>query len=155
MKGMTVIVKTISSWVKVLVFLFGIYIIITGHLTPGGGFAGGIILASSYVLLMLAYGREFAEKNLSLPVASKLDCVGALAFAVIAVLGLFYGGSFFLNFLYQQQIIPSENFKLLSSGTIPLSNIAIGLKVGASLFLVILLLSSFKPDISNNKEEQN
>lgn len=152
---MTVIVKTISSWVKVLVFLFGIYIIITGHLSPGGGFAGGIILASSYVLLMLAYGREFAEKNLSLPVASKLDCVGALAFAVIAVLGLLYGGTFFLNFLYQKQIIPSENLKLLSAGTIPLSNIAIGLKVGASLFLVILLLSMFKPDISNNKEEQD
>ena len=55
MKGMTVIVKTIASWVKVLIFLFGIYIIIFGHLTPGGGFAGGVILASSYVLLMLAF----------------------------------------------------------------------------------------------------
>jgi multisubunit Na+/H+ antiporter MnhB subunit len=52
MKGMTVIVKTISSWVKVLIFLFGIYIILFGHLTPGGGFAGGVILASSYVLLL-------------------------------------------------------------------------------------------------------
>ncbi len=60
MKGMTVIVKTISSWVKVLIFLFGIYIILFGHLTPGGGFAGGVILASSYVLLMLAFGKEFA-----------------------------------------------------------------------------------------------
>ncbi|MHC4115567.1 MAG: MnhB domain-containing protein, partial [Planctomycetota bacterium] len=65
MKGMTVIVKTISSWVKVLIFLFGIYIIIFGHLTPGGGCAGGVILASSYVLLMLSFGREFVEKNLS------------------------------------------------------------------------------------------
>jgi len=34
MKGMTIIVKTISSWVKVLIFLFGIYIILFGHLTP-------------------------------------------------------------------------------------------------------------------------
>ena len=72
MKGMTIIVKTISSWVKVLILLFGINIVIFGHLTPGGGFAGGVILASSYVLLMLAFGREFAEKNLSLPAASKL-----------------------------------------------------------------------------------
>jgi multicomponent Na+:H+ antiporter subunit B len=47
MKGMTVIVKTISGWVKVLIFLFGINIILFGHLTPGGGFAGGVILASS------------------------------------------------------------------------------------------------------------
>jgi len=51
MKGMTIIVKTISSWVKILIVLFGIYIILFGHLTPGGGFAGGVILASSYVLV--------------------------------------------------------------------------------------------------------
>jgi multisubunit Na+/H+ antiporter MnhB subunit len=152
MKGMTIIVKTISSWVKVLIFLFGIYIILFGHLTPGGGFAGGVILASSYVLLMLAFGREFVQKNLPLPVASKLDCVGALAFAVIAILGLVLGGSFFVNFLYQKYL-PGEALHLISAGTIPLSNIAIGLKVGASLFLVILVLSIFRPGESGNKQE--
>lgn len=140
MKGMTIIVKTIASWVKVLIFLFGIYIIVFGHLTPGGGFAGGVILASSYVLLMLAYGREFAEENLSLPVASKLDCVGAFLFALIAILGLVLGGSFFVNFLYQKYL-PGQPLNLISAGTIPFSNIFIGLKVGASLFLVILALS--------------
>ncbi len=137
-KGMTVIVKTIASWVKVLIILFGIYIIIFGHLTPGGGFAGGVILASSYVLLMLAFGREFVEENLSLPLASKLDCFGALGFAMIAVLGFVFGGTFFVNFLVERYGQPLE---LLSAGTIPLSNIAIGLKVGASLFLVTLVLS--------------
>ena len=54
MEGMTIIVKTVSSWVKVLIIVFGIYIVLFGHLTPGGGFAGGVILASSYILLMLA-----------------------------------------------------------------------------------------------------
>jgi len=152
MKGMTIIVKTIASWVKVLIFLFGIYIVIFGHLTPGGGFAGGVILASSYVLLMLAFGREFAEKNLSLGIASRLDCVGALLFAVIAILGLVYGGTFFINFLYQKYL-PGQALELVSAGTIPLSNIAIGLKVGASLFLVILVLSAFRPDESANEKE--
>jgi multicomponent Na+:H+ antiporter subunit B len=153
MKGMTIIVKTISSWLKVLIFLFGIYIIIFGHLTPGGGFAGGVILASSYVLLMLANGRDFVEENLSLPVASKLDCAGALIFAAIALFGLFYGAvNFFWNFLHQNYQY-EEPLRLLSAGTIPLSNIAIGLKVGASLFLVILTLSIFRPDISGSKME--
>ena len=153
MKGMTVIVKTISSWVKVLIFLFGIYIIIFGHLTPGGGFAGGVILASSYVLRMLAFGREFAEENLSLPVASRLDCVGALLFAAIALFGLFYGtASFFWNFIHRKYLL-GEPLELVSAGTIPLSNIAIGLKVGASLFLVVLILSTFRPEPSANKEE--
>jgi len=154
-KGMTVIVKTISSWVKVFIFLFGIYIIIFGHLTPGGGFAGGVILASSYVLLMLAFGREFVEKNLSLPVASRLDCVGALLFAAVALFGLFYGAaSFFYNYLHQEYLADKETaLKLISAGTIPLSNIAIGLKVGASLFLVVFILSTFRPEPSANKEE--
>jgi len=155
MNGMTIIVKTISSWVKVLIFLFGIYIILFGHLTPGGGFAGGVILASCYVLLMLAFGREFAENNLSLPVASKLDCLGALLFAVVAVCGLLYGAAgFFWNFIHQKYLVGTDyEFNLVSAGTIPLSNIAIGLKVAASLFLIILVLSMFRPDKSGNKEE--
>ncbi len=151
MTGMTIIVKTISSWVKMLIFLFGIYIILFGHLTPGGGFAGGVILASSYVLLMLAFGREFVQKDLPLALDSKLDCLGALLFALIAILGLvpILGGVFFVNFL--QKYLPGEPLNLISAGTIPLSNIAIGLKVGASLFLVIFLLSTFRRDTSANK----
>ncbi|MBN2183102.1 MAG: MnhB domain-containing protein [Sedimentisphaerales bacterium] len=149
MKGMTVIVKTISSWVKVLIILFGIYIILFGHLTPGGGFAGGVILASSYVMLMLAFGREFVQKDLPLSLDSKLDCLGAVAFAMIAVLGYVFGKSFFDNFLSQF----GRHLRLISSGTIPLSNIAIGLKVGASLFLVIFILSTFRRDSSDDKQE--
>ncbi|MGD2094879.1 MAG: MnhB domain-containing protein [Phycisphaerales bacterium] len=148
MKGMTIIVKTISSWVKVLIFLFGIYIVLFGHITPGGGFAGGVILASSYVLLMLAFGREFVQKDLPLALDSKLDCLGALFFAMIAVLGFVFGGTFFVNFLYQEGYLSGEPLRLVSAGTIPLSNIAIGLKVGASLFLVIFLFSTFRRDTS-------
>jgi len=147
MKGMTIIVKTIASWVKVLIVLFGIYIILFGHLTPGGGFAGGVILASSYVLLMLAFGREFVEKDLPLALDSKLDCLGAFTFALIAILGLVFSGTFFVNFLYQKYL-PGQPLELISAGTIPFSNIAIGLKVGASLFLVIFLLSTFRRDTS-------
>lgn len=156
MKGMTIIVKNISSWIKVLIFLFGIYITIFGHLTPGGGFAGGVILASSYILLMLAFGREFAEENLSMKIASKLDCVGALLFAAIALFGLFYGAaSFFYNFIHQEFLAEKQTaLRLVSAGTIPLSNIAICLKVGASLFLVLLILSMFRPEISPGKEDK-
>ena len=152
MKGMTVIVKTISSWVKVLIFLFGIYIILFGHLTPGGGFAGGVILASSYVLLMLAFGRQFVEENLPRSLASKLDCLGAFLFALIAILGLVFGGTFFVNFLYQRSV-GGAPFDLVSAGTIPLSNMAIGLKVGASLFLVIFALTVFHSDTRRAAQE--
>jgi len=126
MQGMTIIVKTISSWVKVLIVLFGIYIILFGHLTPGGGFAGGVILASSYVLLMLAFGGEFVKKDLPLSLVSKLDCLGAFMFIMIAILGLVFGGTFFVNFLVDKY---GQPLHLLSAGTIPFSNIAIGLSL--------------------------
>jgi multicomponent Na+:H+ antiporter subunit B len=155
MKGMTVIVKTVASWCKVLIFLFGIYIVFFGHLTPGGGFAGGVILACSYVLLLLAFGREFTEANLSLGTASKLDCAGALLFAAIALTGFLYGSTgFFYNFIHQQYLAGRDTaFKLVSAGIIPLANIAIGLKVGASLFLIVLLLSAFRPETSGKEKE--
>ena len=151
MKGMTVIVKTISSWVKVLIVLFGIYIILFGHLTPGGGFAGGVILASSYVLLMLAFGRELVQENMPSALSSKLDCIGAFAFGMIAVLGFVFGGAFFANFL----VGFGRQFNLISAGTIPLSNIAIGVKVGASLFLVIFVLSTFRRNQSADSKESD
>ena len=146
MKGMTTIVKVVTGWIKILIFLFGIYIILFGHLTPGGGFSGGVIIAASYVLLMLAFGREYAEKNLSLPIASKVDSAAALLFAAVALVGLIYGaGSFFYNFLYQRFMADwGAAGRLISAGMIPLSNIFIGIKVAASLFLVVLVLSAFR-----------
>ena len=138
-KGMTVIVKTISSWVKVLIFLFGINIVLFGHLTPGGGFAGGVIVACAYMQLTLAYGKEYALSKLNTQTASRLDGAGALLFLIVALAGWGFSGVFFDNFL--QKLLPGENFKLYSSGVIPINNIAICLKVGAPLFLVFIILS--------------
>ena len=139
MKGMTLIVKTVTRWVKVFIFLYGAYIVITGHLSPGGGFAGGVIIACSYMLLTLAYGKDFAFGRFGLRVAGHLDSAGALIFLAVALFGLGIGGVFFSNFLVTRY--PGEAFTLLGAGTILISNIAIGLKVAASLFLVFAVLS--------------
>lgn len=67
-------------------------------------------------------------------------------FAAVALFGLFYGAaSFFYNFIQQEYQDGGETaFKLVSAGTIPISNIAIGLKVWMSLFLIVLVLSMFR-----------
>ncbi|MFC1753176.1 MnhB domain-containing protein [Thermoproteota archaeon] len=142
MSGMSVIVKTITRWLKGFIFLFGIYIIMFGHLTPGGGFAGGVILAASYILLTLAFGKEVTLKRLSKIVASELDSIGALLFLVVALCGMLFTGTFFVNFI--QQSNPGTPFEFLSSGIIPLCNIAIGIKVGASLFMIFIILSAVR-----------
>lgn len=149
MSGMTVIVKTVTRLVKILVLIFGINITLTGHLTPGGGFAGGVIIAYLYLLLTLAYGKKFSLKMFPKKLASSLDSIGALIFLITALLGFSYGGAFFVNFI--QKLFPGKNFALLSAGTIPLNNIAICLKVAASLFLAFIVLSVLRIEESRDK----
>lgn len=136
--GMTVIVKTITDFVVGFIVLFGAYIVLYGHITPGGGFAGGVIVACAFILVMLAHGRDVAFQRLGEKTASVLDCAGGLAFLGIALLGL-WGGYFFMNVL-----VKGTPFRLLSSGSILASNLAIGLKVGSSLFLVFAALAVFR-----------
>lgn len=139
-EGMTLIVKTITRLTVGLILLFGLYIVFHGHLTPGGGFAGGVIIALSFTHLMLAFGRRFALERMSRALTSFFEGFGALLFLAIA-LGGFLGGYFFRNFL------PSGTpFRLLSAGAIPFSNIAICFKVGAGLFAVFVALVLFRTD---------
>ncbi len=143
--GMTLIVKTITRLTVGLILLYGIYIVLHGHLTPGGGFAGGVIIALSFVHLMLAFGRKVALKKLSQATASFFESLGALMFLSIALLG-FIGGYFFFNFFIHK----GKPFQLFSAGIIPLCNIAISLKVGAGLFAIFVALVLFK---GSGKEE--
>jgi multicomponent Na+:H+ antiporter subunit B len=136
--GMTLIVKTITRLTVGLILLYGIYIVLHGHLSPGGGFAGGVIIALSFIHLMLAFGKEVALKKLSESLASIFESLGAIMFLSIAVLG-FIGGYFFLNFFIQK----GKPFELFSAGIIPLCNIAISLKVGAGLFAIFAVLILF------------
>ena len=132
--GMTLIVKTVTRLTIGLILLFGIYIILHGHLPPGGGFAGGVIVALSFVHMMLAFGKDVAVSKISKNLASNLESIGALMFLSVAMMG-FLGGSFFLNILNK-----GTPFKLFSAGTIPLSNISIGIKVGVGLSAIFLAL---------------
>lgn len=143
-RGMTPIVRTVAGWIRGITFLFGLYIILFGHITPGGGFAGGVILALVYVLMTLCCGKENAFRKLPLHWAAELDSVGALMFLVIAWLGMWsiLGGTFFTNYIARMN--PGLPYHIFSAGTIPLCNIAIALKVAVSLFLIFMLLVTAK-----------
>ena len=154
MTGMTLIVKTISRWLKGFIFLYGIYIVLFGHLTPGGGFAGGVVVACAFVLMTLAFGKDSSLGKLGKGIASELDSVGALLFLLVAFLGMVFGPGreFFLNFL--RQVFPGSDFQLLSAGIIPVCNIAIGLKVAASLFMVFIILAVLRPTLPEEESKE-
>ncbi len=137
--GMTVIVKTITRLIAAFIFLYGVYIILHGHLTPGGGFAGGVIIAACFILLILSFGTLEMKEKVSYLFGSILESIGGLLFILIAAFGLLLGAYFFINFIPKG--IP---LRLVSAGIIPLANIAIGIKVGAGLFTIFLALGASK-----------
>lgn len=137
--GMTLIVKTVTRISVWMILLYGIYIIFHGHLSPGGGFAGGVIVALAFLNVMLAYGRKFTSDWLNIGFLHDLESASATLFLVIGILGISIGGAFLANF-----ITKGELFALLSAGTILPLNIVIGIKVGMSLFLVAWVLSGSK-----------
>jgi multisubunit Na+/H+ antiporter MnhB subunit len=146
-QGMTPIVKTVVRFAMGIIFMFGWYIIIFGHLTPGGGFAGGTILACGYVILTLAFGKELGLRKMSDTAASILDNTCALLFVVIPIVGIAFG-YFFLNFPPH-----GRPFHLVSAGLIPAYNIIIGLKITSSLFAIFIALSIFGRFVSKLVEE--
>jgi multisubunit Na+/H+ antiporter MnhB subunit len=144
MKGMTIIVKTVTQIVCGVIFLYGIYIIVHGHLTPGGGFAGGTIIAGSFILLILAFGSEFLALKKEETGSSILESTGILIFLIVAVLGMIIGGLgiFFNNFLPKGVI-----GKLISAGVIPVYNVAVGMEVAAALLTVFLALLIYRDEV--------
>jgi len=144
MKGMTVIVKKTTQLIAGIVFLYGIYIIVHGHLTPGGGFAGGVIVAGSFILLILAYGSNFMHLTREETGSTITENLGILLALMIALAGMITGIKvFFLNWLPHGTV-----GELVSAGVIPLYNIFVGMEVAASILTIFLALLIFKEEVT-------
>lgn len=120
----SLIVRRGSQFLFPLILLFGAYIFIHGHLTPGGGFQGGSVIASAFLLMFLG-NRGYLLRHKPLAVTESL---AGLTFVIIGLIGLGIGGYFLNNFLAK-----GSAFALFSAGVIPILYAAIGLKVGAEL----------------------
>jgi multicomponent Na+:H+ antiporter subunit B len=144
MKGMTIIVKKTTQLIAGIVFLYGIYVIIHGHLTPGGGFAGGVIVAGSFILLILAFGSNVMNLTKEELGSTMYENLATLVVIFLAVSGLLIGARvFFLNWL------PKGNLgQLVSAGILPLYNIFVGIEVASSILTIFLALVIFKEEIS-------
>jgi len=116
-----------------LILLFGAYVFINGHLTPGGGFQGGAIVASAVLLMLLTDPlRRFSRRLITL-----VESTMGLVYVAIGVIGLALAGGFLDN-----RILPLGEFgSLFSAGAIPVIYSLIGLKVGAEFSAMMVSLS--------------
>jgi multicomponent Na+:H+ antiporter subunit B len=114
------------------VVVLAAYVVVHGHLTPGGGFSGGVIGAGA-LLLAYAAGQQVRLRRVgSIAMLETVEAIGAGGFAALAIGGLIAAGATLQNFLPL-----GTSGMLLSAGTIPVGNVAIGVEVAGGVALIV------------------
>ena len=129
------IVKLISRLLIPFIQLYGIYIILHGHLSFGGGVSGGALVGSSLMLYAIIFGLKESEKKLPHSVSQFIESFGVLTYIAIGLIGMFLVGHFLSN---SSAGFPLGEFgSLLSAGMIPLLTLAIGIKVASTMITLL------------------
>ena len=120
-----------------LMYIF--YIILHGHLSPGGGFQGGVMMAAVVVFMVLGYGCGMTKSILSMNLMHKAEAAASVFYVAVAMLGIAYLGSFCQNVFSSIGNIG----ELFSSGTVFLMDIAVGVKVLTGVGVLALSMFAF------------
>lgn len=121
------ILGTVVRLILPFIQLFGLYVIVHGHYSPGGGFQGGVILGASVILFGLAYGLPASQQYLSESRNITMANVGALIYVGIATLCALLGGMF-LDYAALAKILPIDPISWRSYG-IFLVEVGVGMGV--------------------------
>ena len=112
-----------------VILLFGVYVILNGHLSPGGGFSGGAVLGGGLILASLVLGEERMERLLPGRRTTFLTAVCLLAYAVMKGYSFFTGGN------HVGPDVPKGNpGDLFSGGLILPLNICVGIIVACTMY---------------------
>lgn len=117
-----------------IIFIFGIYVILFGHLSPGGGFSGGAIIGAGLILYLDAYGFQKTERFFTLKTFRVVSLAGLLTYAAAKSYSFFTGAN------HIKSIIPlGIPGHILSSGLILVLNICVGAVVSCTMYAFYVL----------------
>lgn len=135
MKRKTQILDLVSRKLAPFMLLFGFYLLTYGHMSPGGGFQGGVVIASGVILLFVAQGVDAAESLFPFASLSRVEAAAFFLFIAAGVAGIAAGAGFLGNPMARVdvQAVPRVSMILLL-------NLIIGIKVGSGISLICLRL---------------
>lgn len=148
---MSQILKLIALPISIIIICLGIMTILGGHITPGGGFQGGAMIAAGVILSILVYGIGNSPLEFSHAYIELFESIGALGFIVLGLVGLFAGGFFLYNVGTDiLNVVPASIQAIFhypdvtNAGIIPYLNIFVGLKVFVGLSAIVIAFAGFK-----------
>jgi energy-converting hydrogenase B subunit I len=129
----------------------GVYTILGGHITPGGGFQGGAMIAGAVILCIIVYGIDKSPIKFSHSFISAIESIGALGYVMLGLAGLIFSGFYLYNVGTDfYNIIPQTIVNIFhypdptNAGIVPYLNVFIGLKVLVGLSAVAIAFFEFK-----------
>lgn len=145
-----IIVKCGADSIMPFALMFGLYIILFGTISPGGGFQGGVIVSAACVLLYLGYGYNTAASVISEEFLRVNEAVAAVLYVLLGMFGLFLGVRFCQNVFYEYFNIGDP----LSAGTITYMSYSVGYKVLTGVgFLLLLMVGTLMGSDGDEEEE--
>ncbi len=142
-KERNIILKCGADMMLPFALVFGLYIILFGTVSPGGGFQGGVIVAAACLLLYLGYGYQTTAKAINSETLRVGEAVGAVLYSLLAVCGVFLGVRFCQNVFFDNGAVGD----LISAGNITFMSYSVGFKVLTGVgFLLLMLLGLLAPD---------
>ncbi len=131
---MSTVVRKSSKIISPFLFTYGAYLIIYGHLSPGGGFQGGVILAVGIILLLTSHGYRLVHRTFREKLVKVVESTAALGIVLLGISGLIFQ-AFFYNYLSGGTL-----GTISSGGTIVFFNILVGLKIGTGFTIIFYIL---------------
>lgn len=128
---MDVIIRTVAKGLFPFIILLGFFIIFHGHLSPGGSFPGGAIVASGFALVAVAFGIKKAERLISEESAHIIEGIVAIILVILIL---------YESFIREYVGVTGKMFGLFSSPEILSLNIVGGIMVMCALILIVFLM---------------
>lgn len=143
LKHESVIITTLCKLLAPFIQVYGLYVIVHGHSSPGGGFQGGVILGASFILLAISHGVEQVKKRMSEKLNTILCSFGLLIYSGLGVLALIFGGNY-LDYGYLPIPVTVAEARFLG---------ILGIEVGVGIGVMAVMVSIFLDILSGEEME--
>jgi multicomponent Na+:H+ antiporter subunit B len=141
-----IIIESLARFLTPFIQAFALYVLFLGHYSPGGGFQGGVLMAASFILLVIAYDIKEGKRRITEKVNIILNGTGVLVYSGIGLLCLILGGNF-LDYSQLAAILPVGPGEARSLGIL-------GVEIGVEITVAAVMVSIFLDLASGGEHEE-
>jgi len=137
------VLKRVAALLLPFIQMYGLYVVLHGHVSPGGSFAGGIVVGLAFIAFATIYGLEKGRAKLPEKVTTLVESYGTLWYGIMGMVGIFKGVPFLANKLAGVNVgVPGA---LSSGGLISLIGLGVGIRVASTMITLFFTMMEEEP----------